>query len=765
MKLFSEEVKSTSTNSSHNVLSVESFDEIFFDVFEIELNESKYPVERVGNYQGSPVVNVPIVVEGEERLYPFVLQKGKLKVFFNENNTEPPSEEQTILSHLPPVSDTKQEILEQISNALTLAEQSVTVYEQQKRLEAEEKIKAYKDKELLEAREEVQRNKRIVKKTLDNAKKELLKEFLTISSKIKEEIVDETFEKYSDLDGVLNEKITTASKELKESFKNNFEDCSILFETKIKTLVKDLYSTTVLPKVDKELREIATDIVEKVQTIKLDLDSKLIDKASNTLVEEISKGLSKEMGVIRDANIELNNNINKGVNKALSRAGNVKNLVEKLASDVDSKIQTTEESIKDYYDEKLKLLKEEQLDLTDAAREYYLNLISESREKLLNEIQGLKGSDITPVEYILEDKKGGLPTSKSYKDIEREWNKTIKKMFDEQRMDMRKYIAVYASGGGTNATQYQDGGEMFGNLTIHGTISASNYAGISGGSGGPSTDTLQDVTDRGATTTHGISVSSLSSSSITLTPLSASPTYKEGSIYYDQGTHTLAYMNDNADVRVNIGEESLIRCRNASGVLIPNGQAVKIIGAQGNRPRIIKATSENNQFTNHSNEIIGVATHDISHTEDGYVTTEGIVRGIDLSLFSEGDTLYLQIDGTLNTTYPPIPYDKILVGYVTVAGNNGQMFVSPIPPIHINDISGLSATPPANGDIFSYNSTLSTFINGNNISVTSLSAQSATMTGDINFTDIGEGIIIKSPDATRWRITINNFGALQATSL
>ena len=76
MKLFSEKVDSTFTNSSFNVLQVESFSEIFFDVYEIELNKIKYPAEKIGDYNGHPVVSVPVVIGEQECEYPFVLIKG-----------------------------------------------------------------------------------------------------------------------------------------------------------------------------------------------------------------------------------------------------------------------------------------------------------------------------------------------------------------------------------------------------------------------------------------------------------------------------------------------------------------------------------------------------------------------------------------------------------------------------------------------------------------------------------------------------------------
>jgi hypothetical protein len=87
IKLFSEKVKPTFTNSDRNILQVENFEEVFFDVYEFEISGSKYPVEKISEYNGNPVVSVPVLVEGKSiHEYPFILVKGNFEVIFNEDN-------------------------------------------------------------------------------------------------------------------------------------------------------------------------------------------------------------------------------------------------------------------------------------------------------------------------------------------------------------------------------------------------------------------------------------------------------------------------------------------------------------------------------------------------------------------------------------------------------------------------------------------------------------------------------------------------------
>ena len=87
IKLFSEKV-TPFTSSNLNIIQVENFDEVFFDVYEFEINGNKYIAEKVGVYSDDPVVSVPIV-EGSSRLEaPFILRKGKFEVYYNPSNSK-----------------------------------------------------------------------------------------------------------------------------------------------------------------------------------------------------------------------------------------------------------------------------------------------------------------------------------------------------------------------------------------------------------------------------------------------------------------------------------------------------------------------------------------------------------------------------------------------------------------------------------------------------------------------------------------------------
>ena len=185
----------------------------------------------------------------------------------------------------------------------------------------------------------------------------------------------------------------------------------------------------------------------------------------------------------------------------------------------------------------------------------------------------------------------------------------------------------------------------------------------------------------------------------------STPTYAEGRLFYDSTEGALSFYNEEEDITLQIGQEFYIKCQNATSNVIPNGTPVKITGASGDNVLVSPAIAENHVTGSHfENHIVGLATHDISANGQGYVTTAGVVRGLDTSDFQAGDSLYLQTGSAgVRNTPPPFPYDVVVVGYVErVQQNNGEIFVMPKQPSHISTLSGVSGSNGAVGDLWVY---------------------------------------------------------------
>ena len=152
------------------------------------------------------------------------------------------------------------------------------------------------------------------------------------------------------------------------------------------------------------------------------------------------------------------------------------------------------------------------------------------------------------------------------------------------------------------------------------------------------------------------------------------PAYLEGRIFYDAENHCVTVYNDESEISLQVGQEEYIRIRNNTGSTISNGKAVYITGAQGQHTTVDLATATEEL----KSEAVGIATHDIENNSFGYITTFGLVRGIDTTAFTEGDELFVSVtDGELTNTSPIAPNYKTSVGHVVVAGNNGSILVTP----------------------------------------------------------------------------------------
>jgi len=130
---------------------------------------------------------------------------------------------------------------------------------------------------------------------------------------------------------------------------------------------------------------------------------------------------------------------------------------------------------------------------------------------------------------------------------------------------------------------------------------------------------------------------------------------------------------------VQIGQETHLRVRNNTTGTIFNGEAVRILGAQGNSVTIEKAIATGDFEA----QAIGLATHDIENNSFGYVTTYGTVRDVDTSNFNDGDEVFLspEVSGGLTGVSPIAPNYKTSLGHIVRAHPTvGQIVVKPSSP-------------------------------------------------------------------------------------
>jgi hypothetical protein len=187
----------------------------------------------------------------------------------------------------------------------------------------------------------------------------------------------------------------------------------------------------------------------------------------------------------------------------------------------------------------------------------------------------------------------------------------------------------------------------------------------------------------------------------------STPSWKNGRVYWNNTDGCLDVYNAEADITLQVGQENWTRVYNDSGVVLTNGTAVTVNGTHGDVPNAVKAQSLLvSGSVNLINQIIGLATHDIEVGSFGYITTQGLVRGLNTNAFNDGDTLYVSSSAGLLTSVPPeAPYEIIPVGVCVKAspGTSGIIYVAVQQPLDFSDLSSVYVSGTYTyGDIWTY---------------------------------------------------------------
>lgn len=144
-------------------------------------------------------------------------------------------------------------------------------------------------------------------------------------------------------------------------------------------------------------------------------------------------------------------------------------------------------------------------------------------------------------------------------------------------------------------------------------------------------------------------------------------THEEGCVHWNTDDGTLEIDMPGGDVRLQVGQEFLIKAVNKTGSDIPNGKMVYITGSQGQLPTI--SLSSNDDITKFYT--IGMTTETIENNRSGFVTVSGYVRDLDTEnppndeTWVEGNKLYLGINGDLTNIHPPDGSFIAICGIVT----------------------------------------------------------------------------------------------------
>lgn len=207
------------------------------------------------------------------------------------------------------------------------------------------------------------------------------------------------------------------------------------------------------------------------------------------------------------------------------------------------------------------------------------------------------------------------------------------------------------------------------------------------------------------------------------------PTTAPGTLYWDEtdGNQTLNIVMAGGLVTQQVGEEQYYRIKADS--TITEGQVIMFTGTVGSSGAL-KGAPATGLTAGTALYVMGVATENIATNGWGYVTSFGLVRGINTTggaeAWVDGQILYLNptVPGGLTKTLPVAPNPKVVVAAVVKAASNGSLFIRPAFGGKLGDFEGdVNISSPVNGDLLIYDAVQGRWENatltaGTNVSIT-----------------------------------------------
>lgn len=197
--------------------------------------------------------------------------------------------------------------------------------------------------------------------------------------------------------------------------------------------------------------------------------------------------------------------------------------------------------------------------------------------------------------------------------------------------------------------------------------------------------------------TNGLTANTISATSINKVDYivfntgTTSATTVAGTVYFDNAEHALSYNTSiNQGVTVNLGQQNYLRVFNISGLDIPRGKGIELLGSYSGLPAIQLAV---NRHYN-DKDVVGVSAEIIPNNSEGIVLTYGIISNITVTGASIGSLVYAsdtnpgEFKNAIEFSTFPLTARTNSLGYIIQTGTTtGKLFVNPI-----NENNNLSLT-------------------------------------------------------------------------
>ncbi len=211
------------------------------------------------------------------------------------------------------------------------------------------------------------------------------------------------------------------------------------------------------------------------------------------------------------------------------------------------------------------------------------------------------------------------------------------------------------------------------------------------------------------------------------------PAQTPGRTYWNRDDGTVDVNLYGASV-LQVGQEIHYYAKNTSGALIANGTPVMFTGTVGASGKLTFGLAVANGSV-HAEYMMGVATQDIDTNAFGYVTSFGLVRGLNTTgspygeTWADGDLLYFDpaTAGTWTKIKPAAPNISVPVAVVinAASGGAGSIFVRMELSESLNNLQDvyINGGGPVSGQVLIYDGVQSRWENalltaGSNITIT-----------------------------------------------
>ena len=240
-----------------------------------------------------------------------------------------------------------------------------------------------------------------------------------------------------------------------------------------------------------------------------------------------------------------------------------------------------------------------------------------------------------------------------------------------------------------------------------------------------------------------------------------------GDVAWNADAGTLDLMFAGGNVQSTLGQTLHQQVLNDTGATLTKGQAVYVNGAQGNRVTVALAQADADST---SATIIGIIAHAIADEAEGYVITEGVIKGVNTGGYTEGAPVYLSptTPGALTQTKPQAPQHLVLVGYCVKAdATTGEILVKTQNGYELDELHDVYINSPASGQLLIYDATVgqtrwenASLTAGSNIAITNGPGSIS-----IGVTAIPYDLPCEIPGTPPTSTKVVNFKAVRAFSL